>query len=748
MNAAETNEGVVHVCQYDAVLCFSERSRAVHSLVDYELEWADEHARTVTLDMLGLEIIEVLSVREAPPIAEIPASRVQCSHTKGSHRKHYGCCTPPPVTVRGRLEYCVAEQKIQVRVPRNTRRIRAKFRLPLYNTAEDGQSQDAAKLEDALQWWGGRGFLHSAGGHSGQMCLLPYVDSVDQLGDWNVKVCVPEGYGVYVSSPLPAPPVPQKCRHCDRLLFEFSVPKLVPASLGIVIARNLQYKTLFTDPFPFHVVCQMEEESPLELSPSLSDVVSIIVQGLMRLFGDFPFSSYTVCAVHCGWTLQGLAVHSGCLLNESALVGVTMEALEAYATAPMILAHEMSHSWFGGVIKGATAEDHWLDESFAVYCELRIVQLGLGASEQSSMLQYLARSCVAEKLAESSLASISAEGKSVISGDYRVIRSKGFLILVKLMLQYGCTGFDDFISEWVEHGSDANGVAVAVDTDSFLTFFARHAHKALGRHGNSISPQTLRGWLDSDTLATELRCGTSTDIEESRRKKILTVQKDVARVLALGGAKQVMAIGKWQGKALLWEKVLIFLDKWVERRESYVSMCEEAGVDGAYAEPVTEAEVRGVLGCVSNMEELRHDAEVQQRLYELVLLTKCAAEYRSLECFALLFRDHAPYIISCALLYPKHSESRLAYYLHRELVHAGQTASATARLDRILEFRLGPEWQKAIRNGQDQLHDFMREDSDEESDVSTETNRDEDSDEESDDSDDEVQYRTKRRRIQ
>jgi aminopeptidase N len=153
-----------------------------------------------------------------------------------------------------------------------------------------------------------------------------------------------------------------------------------------------------------------------------------------RLFGPYPFAGYTVVVTDDELDIpleaQGMSTFGSNFLTSD------WENVR-------LVAHELSHQWFGNAVTAASWRDIWLHEGFACYCEWLW-------SEESGDRSADAR-------ARAHWSKLAAKPQDLVLGDPGPDRmfddrvyKRGALLLHALRLTVGDTAFFSLLRTWVE----------------------------------------------------------------------------------------------------------------------------------------------------------------------------------------------------------------------------------------------------------------------------------------------------------
>jgi len=196
-----------------------------------------------------------------------------------------------------------------------------------------------------------------------------------------------------------------------------------------------------------------------------------MLEAFARLYGPYPFSAYTVVV-----TADDLEIP----LESQTLSTFGANHVRTDWGAQRLIAHELSHQWFGNSLTASHWRDIWLHEGFACYSEwLWSQESGGTATAQHAAIHWSRLDKLPQDLV------LSDPGATDLFDD-RVYK-RGALTLHALRVTVGDVAFFALLRAWVaerRHGS--------VTTDHFV--------EAANRHHDGDLTELFRRWLHEPAL--------------------------------------------------------------------------------------------------------------------------------------------------------------------------------------------------------------------------------------------------------
>ncbi|MGO1482244.1 MAG: M1 family metallopeptidase [Brachybacterium sp.] len=182
---------------------------------------------------------------------------------------------------------------------------------------------------------------------------FPCNDRPDNKATYSIALAAPPGYTVAVSGEL------QGTQRTGNALI-WSYEQTVPMATYLATVQIGRYREVEHTgaPVPVHTFAP-----PALDEAALADSFGHQPQMLTffaELFGPYPFASYT--AVITEDELEIPLESQGLSTFGSNFVDTDWESMR-------LIAHELSHQWFGNSVTLARWQDIWLHEGFACYCE-------------------------------------------------------------------------------------------------------------------------------------------------------------------------------------------------------------------------------------------------------------------------------------------------------------------------------------------------------------------------------------------
>lgn len=240
-------------------------------------------------------------------------------------------------------------------------------------------------------------------------------------------------------------------------IYHFAMQQPVPAYLVALAVGDLAF-------LPLNEQMGVYAE-PVMLKQAVAELQGLdrMMNAAVSLYGPYDWGRYDVLFLPSGFPFGGM--------ENPRLTFSTPTILTGDRSLVNLIAHELAHSWSGNLVTNATWNDFWLNESFTVYFERRIMEV-LEGREYAAMLWDLGlqdlRSTIgnyqAGKLPYTRL-KLDLRGQDPDLGLTDIAYEKGAALLLLIEQTIGREALDSFIN-----GYFAAHRFRSVTTDAFVRY--------------------------------------------------------------------------------------------------------------------------------------------------------------------------------------------------------------------------------------------------------------------------------------
>ncbi len=181
----------------------------------------------------------------------------------------------------------------------------------------------------------------------------------------------------------------------------------------------------------FHVARGMQGDTAVmayaqdaQAAARMLDCAKRALETFSGLYGAYPFSLYTVCAVdfpYGGMEYAGLS-----FLSQTLLGAGWEDSLE------LAVAHETAHQWFYALVGSDSFREPWQDEALAEYATLRYVRARYGASAYETLLSERVHAPMRESIPDGATPGSPIDWFSSLAEYQSVVYGRGAALIVAL----------------------------------------------------------------------------------------------------------------------------------------------------------------------------------------------------------------------------------------------------------------------------------------------------------------------------
>jgi leukotriene-A4 hydrolase len=224
-------------------------------------------------------------------------------------------------------------------------------------------------------------------------------------------------------------------------IYSFSMTHSIPAYLIALTAARLEFRAL-------------DQRTGVYAEPQVIDYTAYEMQfvpdmlrAAERVIGPYPFERYDlVFPPKFGGGMENPELN---FIGPDVITGNHPAVVPPHS----IIAHELSHSWFGDLLTCATWSDLWLNEGFATYYEKRIEEEMVGW-ERAEAGFYVDRQALEQYLASKPPDRLTVLHRQFVGNDrpsFTIIwYQKGEMFLKALEDIMGRSAFDAFIARYTQ----------------------------------------------------------------------------------------------------------------------------------------------------------------------------------------------------------------------------------------------------------------------------------------------------------
>ena len=197
--------------------------------------------------------------------------------------------------------------------------------------------------------------------HNFGRCWFPCVDNFTDRATYNFLITTDSGYKAICNGTKQS----ETHNNDGSITWHWTLKDEIPTYLASVAISNyvmLQYNFQGkSKSFPVIIACQAQDSSKLKAS-------FINLNAALQCFED-KFDAYP-----CERAGYVAVPFDGGAMEHATSIAYPIFAIDGTTNYETLFAHELSHMWWGDHVTCRTAEDMWLNEGWASYCEAQFLE--------------------------------------------------------------------------------------------------------------------------------------------------------------------------------------------------------------------------------------------------------------------------------------------------------------------------------------------------------------------------------------
>jgi len=277
-------------------------------------------------------------------------------------------------------------------------------------------------------------FLYTQGWPILTRTWIPIQDSPQIRITYNATVRVPSDLMAVMSAENPK-------KNNEKGEYNFKMQQPIPAYLIALAVGDIEYKAV-SKRTGVYAEKSMVDKAYFEFLD-----MEKMVSTAENLYGEYAWEQYDVIVLPPSFPYGGM--------ENPRLTFVTPTIIAGDKSLISTIAHEAAHSWSGNLVTNATWDDFWLNEGFATYFEMRIME-ALYGKDIANMNAFIIKQYLDTELEnlkdtpDETKLKLNLKGRNPDDASYRIPYYKGYLFLRTLEETVGREKFDEFLKKYFQ----------------------------------------------------------------------------------------------------------------------------------------------------------------------------------------------------------------------------------------------------------------------------------------------------------